>query len=143
MRKVFRFIATLLALQPACIVLAAGKETVTIDFAVKEADITHKASAFARGLSTTEPPQEMLSQLHPALFRQPVVDSPAKYGALAIYPRATTLKANVLATLSDGIKFDGKFPGENKKWTQWDKGVDELVRKAFSSGQRVQWEICS
>src|SRR5258705_12226949 len=94
----------------ASITLAAGKETVTIDFAVKEADITHKASGFARGLSTTEPPQEMLSQLHPALFRQPVFDSPAKYGALAIYPRATTLKANVLATLSDGIKFDGKFP---------------------------------
>src|SRR6267142_2406180 len=88
-------------------VLAAGRETVTIDFSVKGEDITHKASAFARALSTTEPPLEMLSPLHPLLFRQPALDSPAKYGALAVYPRATTLKANVLVLLSEGIKFDG------------------------------------
>src|SRR6185295_8865281 len=84
---------------------AAGKETVTIDFSIKEAQITHKASGFARALSTTEPPQEMLAPLHPLLFRQPALDSPAKYGALAVYPRASALKANVLVLLSEGIKF--------------------------------------
>ncbi len=123
--------------------LAANKETVTIDFAVKGELIAHKASAFARAISTTEPPQEMLSPLHPILFRQPALDSPAKYGALAIYPRATTLKANVLVLLSEGIKFDGKFPGEKNNWTQWDKNLDALVRKSVSSGQKVQWEIWS
>src|SRR4051812_49903662 len=87
---------------------AAAKETVTIDFAVKQEQITHKASGFARAISTTEPPQEMLSQLHPLLFRQPALDNPAKYGALAIYPRAAALKANVQVLLSEGIKFDGR-----------------------------------
>src|SRR4051812_46858654 len=70
---------------------AASKETVTIDFAVKSEPITHKSAAFARGLTLTEPPQDMLAALHPVFFRQPALDAPAKYGALAIYPRAKNL----------------------------------------------------
>src|SRR5438034_1186793 len=56
--------------------LAATKETVAIDFAVKGEPITHKASGFARALTLTEPPQDMLSQLRPVFFRQPALDSP-------------------------------------------------------------------
>src|SRR3954469_4427388 len=77
-----------LLIASASFALAAGKETVTIDFAVKGEPITHKASGFARALTLTEPPQDMLAQLHPIFYRQPALDSPAKYGALAIYPRA-------------------------------------------------------
>src|SRR5689334_19169895 len=66
---------------------AATKETVAIDLAVKGENITHKAAGFARALTLTEPPQDMLAALHPVFFRQPALDSPAKYGAMAIYPR--------------------------------------------------------
>ena len=125
----------------ASLALAAGKETVTIDFAAKGEQITHKASGFARGLTLTEPPQEMLAQLRPVFFRQPALDSPAKYGALAIYPRARAMNAAVMAILSEGVKFDGRFPGEKGNWEKWDRGVADLVRRAMSSGQRVQWEI--
>ncbi|HEV8605920.1 MAG TPA: hypothetical protein VGQ99_11165 [Tepidisphaeraceae bacterium] len=134
-------VAILFAL--ASITLAAGKETVTIDFAAKGEEITHKASGFARALTLTDPPQEMLAGLRPVFFRQPALDSPAKYGALAVYPRSKSLNATESALLSDGVKFDGKFPGEKGNWDKWDKGVADLVRRAMSSGQRVQWEIWS
>src|SRR5256886_14284843 len=132
-------VAMLLALSARA--LAAGKETVTVDFAAKGEPITHKASGFARGLTLTEPPQEMLAQLRPTFFRQPALDSPAKYGALAIYPRARAINATVMATLSDGVKFDGRFPGEKGNWDKWDRGVTDLVHRAMGSGQRIQWEI--
>src|SRR5689334_23263105 len=108
--------------------LAATKETVTIDFAAKGEPITHKASGFARCLTITEPPQNMLAQLHPGFFRQPALDSPAKYGAPAIYPRARAMNATVMAVLSEGVKFDGRFPGEKGNWTKWDNGVTDVVR---------------
>jgi hypothetical protein len=120
---------------------AATKETVTIDFAIKGEPITHKASGFARGLTLTEPPPDMLAQLRPVFFRQPALDSPAKYGATAIYPRARAMNATVMAILSDGVKFDGRFPGEKGNWDKWDRGVSDLVRRAMGSGQRIQWEI--
>ena len=141
MRRLAWLFSGVIALQWAVLALAAGKETVTIDFAVKNEPITHKASGFARGLTLTDPPQDMLAQLHPVFFRQPALDSPAKYGALTIYPRAKSLNATVEALLSDGVKFDGRFPGEKGNWEKWDKGVSDLVRRAMSSGQRVQWEI--
>src|SRR3954463_13924744 len=122
---------------------AASKETVTIDLAAKGEEITHKAAGFARGLTLTEPPQDMLAQLHPVLFRQPATDTPAKYGALSIYPRAKKLDAAVMAILSDGVKFDGRYPGEKGNWDKWDKGVAELVHRAVSSGQHITWEIWS
>ena len=127
----------------ASIALAATKETVTIDFAAKGEPISHKAAGFARTLTLTEPPQDMLASLHPVFFRQPALDIPAKYGALAIYPRAKNLNATVMATLSDGLKFDGRFPGEKGNWDKWDKGVGELVHRAVSSGQHIIWEVWS
>ena len=78
----------------------------------------------------------MLAQLRPTFFRQPALDSPAKYGALAIYPRARAMNATVMATLSDGVKFDGRFPGEKGNWDKWDRGVSDLVRRAMGNGQR-------
>jgi hypothetical protein len=143
MTRTLRLLVFVLFSSVGSFALAATKETVTIDLAVKSETITHKASAFARSLSLTEPPQDTLAPLHPIFFRQPALDSPAKYGALTVYPRAKSLNATVMATLSDGVKFDGRFPGEKGNWDKWDKGVTDLVRRAWSSGQRIQWEIWS
>src|SRR5437868_3823244 len=141
MTGTFRLLVVSLLLTCMAPAFAATKETVTIDLAVRGEPITHKASGFSRGLTLTEPPQDMLAALHPAFFRQPALDSPAKYGALTIYPRAKTLNATIMATLSDGIKFDGRFPGEKGNWTKWDNAVTDLVRRAHTAGQRITWEI--
>ena len=143
MSRTLRLFALAFIFASAARALAASKETITIDFAVKSEPITHKAAGFARALTLTEPPQEMLAGLRPVFFRQPALDSPAKYGALAIYPRAKNLNSTVMATLSDGIKFDGRFPGEKDNWTKWDSGVTDLVRRAHTSGQKIYWEIWS
>src|SRR4051812_36887383 len=143
MIRITRCLDVIWLLAFASVAFAASKETVTIDFAVKSENITHKAAGFARALTLTEPPQEMLGALHPVFLRQPALDTPAKYGALAIYPRAKNLNAAVMATLSDGLKFDGRFPGDGAKWDKWDKGVSDLVRRAHTSGQKVTWEIWS
>src|SRR5438552_13935626 len=86
-----RLLIAMLLLASTSRALAATKETVTIDLAVKGEPITHKAAGFARGLTLTDPPQDMLASLHPIFFRQPALDSPAKYSAMAIYPRAKNL----------------------------------------------------
>src|SRR5438132_6336214 len=107
MTRTCRLLVVAVVLSLVSSALAATKEIVTIDFAVKGDPITHKAAGFGRGLTFTEPPQEMLASLHPVLFRQPSHDTPAKYSALAIYPRARSMNATVMATLSDGLTFDG------------------------------------
>src|SRR5687767_4299622 len=125
------------------ILFAAAKETVTIDFAVKGEPITHKAAGFARALTLKDPPQDILEQIQPVFFRQPALDAPAKYSASTVFPRARSMNAAMGAVLSDGVKFDGKFPGEGGKWDKWEKGVDDLVRKSLAGGQRIYWEVWS
>jgi len=46
-----------------------------------------------------------------------------------------------LVTLSEAVKFDGRFPGDKKDWTKWDQGVEKLVRQNKAAAKLVEYEI--
>jgi hypothetical protein len=118
-----------------------ANEVVSIDLSKDDGPLTHRAAGFVRGIAIQDPADNLLLPLRPSFFRQPAIDAPPKYGALAVRDRTTAMGAKVHAVLSGGVGFDGAFPGDKGNWTRWEAGVERLVRQAGASQPRVVWEI--
>lgn len=118
-----------------------ANEVVSIDLSKDDGPLMHRAAGFVRGIAIQEPTDNLLLPLRPTFFRQPAVDAPAKYGALAVRDRASAMNAKMHAVLSGGVGFDGAFPGDKGNWTRWEAGIERLARQAGAAQPRIVWEI--
>ena len=94
-------------------------ENVTVDFALDEGALQHRAVGYFRPGTQPNPPAEMLATIKPLIEPIPALQ----------------------VTLGDVVKYDGAFPGQNKNWSKWDQGVEAQVRKYLSEARRVEWEV--
>jgi hypothetical protein len=119
------------ATQPAVL-----KDSVTVDLSKPGHPFRPRVTGVMRPKSA-ETPEALLTPLRPLLSRGPGEVRPG----FALPPSAVNGKPPLLLTLSDAVRWDGIYPGQNGNWSKWDAGVDKAVRAALAEGSPLDVEI--
>lgn len=115
---------------------AVLKDSLTLDLSKPGHPFQPRVTGLLRPKSA-DTPDALVTPLKPLLVRprgefRPGFELPSS----AVHDGAP-----LLLTLSDVVKWDGLYPGQNGDWAKWDAGVDAAVRAALAEGRPLHVEV--
>jgi hypothetical protein len=122
---------------------AMDAEIVTVDLSRRLGPAKCRASGFLHSISPTSPPDEMVVPLRPSLFRLSRSAGGDADAMFKVYPRVKAMGAVVHEVLGPtAASYEGRWPGEDGDWSEWDGYVRRMIEEARAAGVReVQWEV--